>query len=96
MAKHDENKDVKLLGRYAKIDTVAKTITMSKNTIIGIRLLGRLDYLCNHCNYIRLFDNNVIVSKTKSSQDGEESNKKQKKSKEHQLTNKTRKNTKKK
>lgn len=87
MKNHDENKDVRLVGRIAKIDTRAKTITMSKNTTVGIRVLGRIDFLCNHCGYVRLFDNSVAISKKKVADDDETKNR-PKKSKEHQLTNK--------
>lgn len=90
MAKHDENKDVRLVGRFAKVDTRQKTITMSKTTIVGLRVLGRIDFLCNHCGYIRLFNNNVVA--TKSNTDDDAPVKKSKKSKEHQLTNKNKRN----
>ena len=88
MKNHDENKDVKLVGRVAKIDTRRKTITMSKNTSVGIRTLGRIDFLCHHCGYIRLFDNNVVADRGKQV-DSDDVKRKPKKSKEHQLTDKT-------
>lgn len=97
MKKHDENKDVKLVGKFAKVDTRNKTITMSRNTSVGIRSLGRLDFLVNHCGYIRLFDNGVVVAKGKNvDKDDDTTKRKPKKSKEHQLTDKTKRNTKKK
>ena len=95
MAKHDENKDLRLVGKFAKINTREKTITMSKNTILGIRTLGRIDFLCNHCGYIRLYDNGVVVNKSKLKDDDDSSIKRTKKSKEHQLTDKTKRNKKK-
>ena len=97
MKKHDENKDVRLVGRFAKVDTRSKTITMPRSVSVGIRSLGRLDFLINHCGYIRLFDNNVVASKPKNLDKDEDNVKRRpKKSKEHQLTDKTKRNSKKK
>lgn len=96
MKKHDENKDVRLVGRFAKVDTRNKTITTTRSVSVGIRSLGRLDFLINHCGYIRLFDNGVVVNSKSVNDDNESSKRKPKKSKEHQLTDKTKRNSKKK
>lgn len=62
MKKHDENKDLRLLSRVARIDYSGKTIKASKYATIGIRSLGRIDYLCNHCGWTFIWDNSVVVN----------------------------------
>lgn len=98
MAKHDENKDLRLLSRIAKINTSNKTIQVAKTTPLGIRVLGRIDYLTHHCGWTLIYNNSIVAkSKNDSSDDKSTSKRELKKSKkEHPLTNKTRKLTKKK
>ena len=63
MAKsHDENKDLHLVSRIAKIDYANKTIQASKSAIIGIRTWGRIDYLTNYCGWYFIYNNNVKVN----------------------------------
>lgn len=91
MAKHDENKDVRLISRVAKVNTVNKTIKASKDAIIGIRTWGRVDFLTNFCGYTFIWDNSAGTGmSTNDSDSSSKRNKKQKK--EHPLTDKTKRN----
>lgn len=60
---HDENKDLRLIGRIAKIDYSNKTIQASKNTIIGNKSWGRIDYLTHYCGWHFVWNNDVVVNK---------------------------------
>lgn len=59
--KHEENVDVRMVSRIAKIDTYNKLIQLNKSDNIGIKTWGRIDYLCNVLGY-RLTRNGVVVS----------------------------------
>lgn len=59
MKKHDENKDVHILSKFVKIDSRNKTIRASKDTCIGIRLWGRIDFLTKYRGYFFWWDNTV-------------------------------------
>lgn len=59
--KHDENKDLCLISRIAKVDYSNKTIQTSKTTPIGIRTWGRIDFLVNHCGWFFSYNNDVIM-----------------------------------
>ena len=72
MAKHDENKDLRLFSRIGgKIDSVGKIISLNKSTPLGIRMLGRIDYLTHHCGYTFIY-NNSVASKPKNENDDTE------------------------
>lgn len=92
MAKnHDENKDLRLVSRVAKLDYSFKTIMVSKNAECGIRTLGRIDYLCNYCGWHVRFNCDVMPSFGRARFDREESTSKRvqkKAAKEPKLTNK--------
>lgn len=60
--KHDENKDLRLISRIAKIDYSTKTIQAPRSTVIGIRSWGRIDFLTRHCGWSFFWNNNVKVS----------------------------------
>lgn len=91
MARHDENKDVRLVSRIAKVNTVEKTIKAPKGTLIGIRTWGRIDFLTNYCDYTFIWDNSAGIGiATNDSDASSKRTKKQKK--EHQLTDKTKRN----
>lgn len=92
MAKHDENKDVRLVSRIAKVNTVNKTIKAPKGTLIGIRSWGRIDYLTNYCGYVFIWDNTVKVNIF--SNDTETSSKSSNKNKDKDLNYKMRRNSK--
>lgn len=59
--KHDENKDLRLISRIAKIDYSMKTIQAPKSTVIGIRSWGRIDFLTRHCGWSFFWNNEVKV-----------------------------------
>ena len=65
--KHEENVDVRIVSRIAKIDTHNKLIQFDKSGI-GIKTWGRIDYLCNILGY-RLIKSGIVVSDSFS--DGE-------------------------
>lgn len=93
--KHDENKDIRLISKIAKIDYVNKTIQTSKSTIIGNRSWGRIDFLTHYCGYTFIWNNSISISKNVYSID--DSNVKRKRdikklAKEATLTNKKKKN----
>ena len=48
---HDENKDVRLLSKIAKINQGTKSIIVQRDQIIGNKRWGRIDFLCNYCGY---------------------------------------------
>lgn len=59
---HDENKDLRLISRIARIDFANKTIEASKSTIIGNKSWGRIDYLTHYCGWTFIWNNSVRVS----------------------------------
>lgn len=59
--KHDENKDLRLISRIAKIDFSNKTIQAPRTAIIGIRSWGRIDFLTKHCGWFFYWNNAVKV-----------------------------------
>lgn len=91
--KHDENKDLKSISKIAAINPGDKTIKCLKNCIIGIRRWGKIDFLTKHCGWHLIWDNSVKPSK---SEDNDSSNVKKKPKKTHDLTDKTKKSSKKK
>lgn len=94
MKKHDESKDLALVSRVAYIDRSSKHIRANKSSVIGIRTLGRIDYLVNHCGWFFRYDNTVSVRNgSKSTSDETVVRKRQakKNSKEQTLTNKKKK-----
>lgn len=91
MAKHDENKDLRLVSRVAKIDYSNKTIQAPKTAVIGIRTWGRIDFLVNYCGWFFSWNNAVSVSRRVVESDNKDKIRKQnerKQSKERALTNK--------
>ena len=89
--KHDENKDLHLVSRIAKIDYSDKTIQAPKSAIIGNKTWGRIDYLCHYCGWTFIWNNSVIIRNNYSSDnDGIAKRKREAKkaAKEQTLTNK--------
>lgn len=84
MKKHDENKDLKLLSKIAKIDERMKTISISKSQVIGNKRWGRLDYLTHYCGYVLIWNSGNVYN---SNIDNKETIVKEKRE-EHKLTNK--------
>lgn len=100
MKRHDENKDLKSFSRVGKINYSDKTLRASKNAIIGIRIWGKIDFLTHYCGWIFIWDNTARVggyyddtSKTERVKNLSNS---RKMSKEHSLTDKTKKTNKRK
>lgn len=91
--KHDENKDIRLISKIASVNHINKTIQASKDTIIGIRSWGRIDYLVNYCGYSFVWNNNIRISSKFKDDDTNVKRKRETKkaSKENTLTNKKKK-----
>lgn len=91
MAKrHDESKDLRSFGRIGKVNVVTKTLSASKAVIIGIRMLGKIDYLVNYCGYHFVWDNTAKGTARIVSENVAKSNARaaKKAAKEHKLTDK--------
>ena len=101
MAKrHDENKDLKSFSRVGKINYSDKTLRASKSAIIGIHLWGRIDFLTHYCGWTFIWDNTAGVGGYYDNEGKIERVKNlsnsRKVSKEHSLTDKTKKSNKRK
>ena len=59
--KHDESRDLRLIARICKVDVGNHTIRANKNTTIGIRTWGRIDFLY-HKGWYFFWDNSVGVT----------------------------------
>lgn len=101
MAKnYDENKVLKSISRVAKINYGNKTIHVSKNAIIGIHTQGKIDFLTKYCKWHLIWDNNAgiggyINDSSENTVKPKNTNAK-KAAKQHDLTNKNKKQSKKK
>lgn len=100
MKNHDENKDLRCFSRVGKINYSDKTLRASKSAIIGIHMWGKIDFLTHYCGWIFIWDNTAGVggyyddtSKTERVKNLSNS---RKVSKEHSLTDKTKKTNKRK
>lgn len=98
--KHDENKDLHCFSRVGKINYSDRTLRASKNVTIGIHMWGRIDFLTHYCGWAFIWDNTAGVG---GYYDGEFRTERvknlsnsRKASKEHSLTNKTKKTNKRK
>ena len=84
--KHDEKKDLKCVSKVAEIN--GNRIIIPTNTVIGIHMWGRIDFLVHYCGYILNRSKNVKASNLKF-EDAEVSAREAKKiKKEHKLSNK--------
>lgn len=90
MKKHDENCDLQSIGKIAKIDYGSKTIRASKNAVIGIKRLGKIDFLVHYCGWHFVWDNSVPIANFNSEPQTSARDVKKLK-KEHKLTDKTKK-----
>ena len=61
--KHDENKDLRSFGKIGRVDIVNKTLKVSKEKLIGIKMWGKIDFLTHYCGWVLVYDNNVVVDK---------------------------------
>ena len=98
MKKHDETKDLSCFSRIGKINYSAKTLRASKNTNIGIHMWGRIDFFIHCCGWTFIWDNTSTVvgyydSESKTERVKNLTNSR-KASKEHSLTDKTKKTNK--
>ncbi len=84
--KHDERKDLKCVSKVAEIN--GNYIIIPTNSLIGIHMWGRIDFLVHYCGYILHRSNNVKASNLRF-EDAEVSAREAKKiKKEHKLSNK--------
>lgn len=91
MKLHDENKDLHLISRIAKVDYSNKTIQAPKSATIGIKTWGRIDFLVNHCGWFFIWNNDVNVRRSQANDNGEVTKRKRdakKAAKDNTLTNK--------
>ena len=94
MAKrHDENKCLRSFNRIGRVDIYDKTLQAPKNAVIGIHLWGKIDYLVNYCGWHFVWNNDVSPTYNKNLDESNDAKKKQ--NKEHKLTDKTKKTSKK-
>lgn len=61
MVKHDENNDLRSISKIGKVSYSNGTITLNRNSIIGIKMWGKIDFLRNHRGWVILWDNKVVV-----------------------------------
>ena len=100
MKNHDENKDLRCFSRVGKINYSDKTLRASKHAIIGIHMWGKIDFLTHYCGWIFIWDNTAGIGgyyddEVRPEQVKNLSNSR-KVSKEHSLTDKTKKTNKRK
>ena len=86
MKKHDEKKDLKCVSRVAEIN--GNHIIIPNNTVIGIHMWGRIDFLVNYCGYILNRSNNVKASNLRFEDAAVNAREAKKIKKEHKLSNK--------
>lgn len=91
---HDENKDIRLVSRIAKIDYSNYTIQAPKSAIIGNKTWGRIDYLTHYCGWTFIWNNDIRISGKYTTNDDDTTKRKRnakKIAKENTLTNKKKK-----
>ena len=59
---HDENKDVKLLSKIAKINVGTKSIIIRRDQVIGNKRWGRIDFLCHYCGYHLVREDGMVAT----------------------------------
>ena len=98
MAKrHDESKCLRTFARIGKVSYGDKTLQAPKSAIIGIHLLGKIDYLTHYCGWKFYWNNSVTGGGFNNNDEKKTSSRDMKKAKkEHQLSDKTKKSNKKK
>lgn len=84
--KHDERKDLKCVSKVAEIN--GNHIIIPTNSLIGIHMWGRIDFLVNYCGYILNRSNNVKASNLKFAEAEVSVREAKKIKKEHKLSNK--------
>lgn len=58
---YDENKCLKSISKVTYINYGRKVIVGSTDVCIGIRRLGKIDYLCNYCGWYFYWDNKARI-----------------------------------
>lgn len=58
---YDENKCLKSINKVTQIDYSNNAIIGHPNICIGIRRLGKIDYLCNYCGWHFYWDKTACV-----------------------------------
>ena len=84
--KHDERKDLKCVSKVAEIN--GNHIIIPTNSLIGIHMWGRIDFLVNYCGYILNRSKNVKASNFKFEDASVSAREAKKIKKEHKLSNK--------
>lgn len=84
--KHDEKKDLKCVSKVVEIN--GNHIIVPTNTVIGIHMWGRIDFLVHYCGYILNRSKNVKASNLKIEDAVVSAREAKKIKKEHKLTNK--------
>lgn len=84
--KHDERKDLKCVSKVAEIN--GNHIIVPTNTVIGIHMWGRIDFLVRYCGYILNRSKNVKASNLKFEDVAVSAREAKKIKKENKLTNK--------
>ena len=84
--KHDEKKDLKCVSKVAEIN--GNHIIIPTNTVIGIHMWGRIDFLVHYCGYILNRSKNVKASNLKFENVEVSVREAKKIKKEHKLSNK--------
>lgn len=84
--KHDERKDLKCVSKVAEIN--GNHIIIPTNSLIGIHMWGRIDFLVHYCGYILNRSNNVKASNLKFAEAEVSAREAKKIKKEHKLSNK--------
>lgn len=59
---HDENKDVRLLSKIARINQGNKSIIIRRDQVIGNKRWGRIDFLCHYCGYHLVREDGVVAT----------------------------------
>lgn len=84
--KHDKRKDLKCVSRIAEIN--GNHIIVPTNTVIGIHMWCRIDFLVHYCGYILNRSRTVKASNLKFEDAGVSVREAKKIKKEHKLSNK--------
>lgn len=59
---HDENKDVRLLSKIARINQGSKSIIIRRDQVIGNKRWGRIDFLCHYCGYHLVREDGAVAN----------------------------------
>lgn len=94
--KHEESVDLKRVSKIAKIDSHNKVIQLNNGVIPGLKMWGRLDFLCNIKGY-RIIKSGIVIGDNFINDDNKKHNREVKKQiKADKANNNMKKNNKKK